>query len=556
MKRSILSITTLCWIAQFMLTVSKTKAQSISNSQYFYSVSGWINQNIAEINALESTNSIKPRQRLNLKSRGVAFSAGFRLNHALSVEGNVALHQQNWIFRDETLANYTNGMERNDFKLGMQTMHMELATKYYFGHNKKKLGYVHTGIQMNFVNTKQTDYNYFDDTGLGPARYYQYSITQEPVYTANLELGCFLYESPTSEFSFFMGYKRGLESLYTLNYSLLSPANKSYQIKGSPNAFQIGIRYTRKSASLRNRWIDQQEVKMMAIVQEKEQYRIPETKVDQVKVSSVDGKEEYFSIDEKDICIKKTIAVRSRKLDISVWDDGSADGDSISVNVNGNWVLENHLLRNYKYTFNTVINSDQENVLLINPHNEGTSAPNTAAISIWDGYRRTEVSVNSHEMSCSAIYIICHDLDKEIAKMKKGKKDKPKNKKELKLDRFGVPKSLKSRKVVKAKAIKVRSKELTFKYWDNGKEVDGDTISLNLNGQWIVKDQGLTREPIEVKATITEGDANYIMLYAMNLGKYPPNTAAITVWDGIKEQRVELRSDLRTCGALNIIFEP
>ncbi len=140
---------------------------------------------------------------------------------------------------------------------------------------------------------------------------------------------------------------------------------------------------------------------------------------------------------------------------------------------------------------------------------------------------------------------------------KEKKEKEPKEKKEkdeLKVDKDGIPKTLKDRKVVKEKTVYVSSTNLTFKVWDNGKEVDGDSISLNLNGQWIAEDIGLQRDKKEIHANIKPDGKNFLMMYALNLGKYPPNTAAVSVWDGKREQVLELKSDMEITGALNIVY--
>jgi hypothetical protein len=42
------------------------------------------------------------------------------------------------------------------------------------------------------------------------------------------------------------------------------------------------------------------------------------------------------------------------------------------------------------------------------------------------------------------------------------------------------------------------------------------------------------------------------VLYAHNQGKYPPNTAAIIVDDGIRKNQIALKSNLKTSGAIEI----
>ena len=110
------------------------------------------------------------------------------------------------------------------------------------------------------------------------------------------------------------------------------------------------------------------------------------------------------------------------------------------------------------------------------------------------------------------------------------------------------------REIITTHKIKVGSPNLTIKVYDH-QIVDGDIISLILGNDWILEEHTLTKEKLELKVTVPEGNTNLI-LYALNLGKYSPNTAAIIVDDGIKEQQVVLESNLNESGTLEIKFKP
>lgn len=102
--------------------------------------------------------------------------------------------------------------------------------------------------------------------------------------------------------------------------------------------------------------------------------------------------------------------------------------------------------------------------------------------------------------------------------------------------------------------VRVKQKTVTIKVWDHGQE-DGDIISLNLNGQWVIENYTLTKAKKEFKVTLKDGE-NHLVLHALNLGKYKPNTASISVYDGDKEQVVVLESNLEASGAVEINVKP
>ncbi|MDH5366783.1 MAG: hypothetical protein OEW67_07335 [Cyclobacteriaceae bacterium] len=100
---------------------------------------------------------------------------------------------------------------------------------------------------------------------------------------------------------------------------------------------------------------------------------------------------------------------------------------------------------------------------------------------------------------------------------------------------------------------KVSNSTVTVSVWDH-QVVDGDIISLILNGKWILEDYKLKKEKNTFKINLKEGK-NLLILYAKNLGKYVPNTAAMVVDDGIKKHQMILESDLDQSGALEIIYK-
>ena len=117
----------------------------------------------------------------------------------------------------------------------------------------------------------------------------------------------------------------------------------------------------------------------------------------------------------------------------------------------------------------------------------------------------------------------------------------------------GSPKRLKKRRVKSQEEIVIRSPEAKIIIWDHAAE-DRDTVSINVNGQWLVEEYGLKKNKREFTYTFKRGD-NYIMLFAHNLGATPPNTAAVMVDDGINQKTLILRSNLRNCGMLKVRLE-
>jgi hypothetical protein len=98
------------------------------------------------------------------------------------------------------------------------------------------------------------------------------------------------------------------------------------------------------------------------------------------------------------------------------------------------------------------------------------------------------------------------------------------------------------------RVLEVKNKTVRIRVWDNG-TVDGDILSLFLNGDLIIKNYRVTRQKYE---TIVKLDkpTNFIILHAINVGSISPNTVAVSVDDGTQEQVVIISSNLARSGAI------
>lgn len=116
-----------------------------------------------------------------------------------------------------------------------------------------------------------------------------------------------------------------------------------------------------------------------------------------------------------------------------------------------------------------------------------------------------------------------------------------------------IPLILNGRPVVPQGQIKVDKPEIEFYIYDAGFE-DGDSISLNINGNWVLENYLLTKEKRIIRVKLEPGENNYLVLYAINQGKNPPNTVAVSYMDQGREVRIQLKSNLKECGALNFKY--
>jgi hypothetical protein len=98
------------------------------------------------------------------------------------------------------------------------------------------------------------------------------------------------------------------------------------------------------------------------------------------------------------------------------------------------------------------------------------------------------------------------------------------------------------RKIIYTKDLEIGSDSIRISLYDNG-EIDGDTVTVFLNGKPVLSHQGLTARALNIYLTLDNSkDVNEVSLFAENLGKIPPNTALMVVTDGITRFEVFLSS--------------
>jgi hypothetical protein len=96
-----------------------------------------------------------------------------------------------------------------------------------------------------------------------------------------------------------------------------------------------------------------------------------------------------------------------------------------------------------------------------------------------------------------------------------------------------------SRKKILATEIPVAGDSIELRFYDNA-EVDGDSISLFLNGRLLFEHIRLSDKAYTIKLPVTDmQETNELIMVAENLGSIPPNTSLMIAL--VKDQRYEAR---------------
>ena len=107
------------------------------------------------------------------------------------------------------------------------------------------------------------------------------------------------------------------------------------------------------------------------------------------------------------------------------------------------------------------------------------------------------------------------------------------------------------RKIQKISEIFFSSDSLQLSFFDNG-TIDGDTISMVLNGRMIAEKIKLTTNAyrITIPAKINPDDSLTLVMHAESLGLIPPNTGLLVIMDGATRHEIRFEGDMQRSSAI------
>lgn len=102
-------------------------------------------------------------------------------------------------------------------------------------------------------------------------------------------------------------------------------------------------------------------------------------------------------------------------------------------------------------------------------------------------------------------------------------------------------------------SMTVTSRQLVFAIWDDAVE-DGDSISLTINGKWIVQGLAVKKKPQFIAVDVLPGP-NKITFIADNLGSIIPNTSVLEIIDRKERKSFMINTDLGNNNLINIYYD-
>lgn len=101
------------------------------------------------------------------------------------------------------------------------------------------------------------------------------------------------------------------------------------------------------------------------------------------------------------------------------------------------------------------------------------------------------------------------------------------------------------------KIVEVTGDKFKVYLYDNA-EIDGDMVTVLLNGDTIVYKQLLSASASEFELQLKNNFDNKLVFYAENLGSIPPNTGILIFNDGTQRQVIHFKSDFGSNGTIII----
>jgi WD40 repeat protein len=193
-----------------------------------------------------------------------------------------------------------------------------------------------------------------------------------------------------------------------------------------------------------------------------------------------------------------------------------------------------------KNAYNKLLINDFAEIILSGYYNDRPLVINLKEIKLEQKYSDNMIVVNTFLSSLDQKYLVSSDIDNRHRLM------------ELKELDF-TPLVIQERYIKDEKTFKIKSRYIIINVWDNEK-IDGDIISINFNGKWILKNYPLIKEKKTLLLPLNENSKNDLIFHAENVGTIPPNTAAVRLeYDNGVIKDFDINSDFDSNGIIHLI---
>jgi hypothetical protein len=119
----------------------------------------------------------------------------------------------------------------------------------------------------------------------------------------------------------------------------------------------------------------------------------------------VQSSEEAYRLDyDRKVKVTQVLEVASDQLYIRVWDNGTVDGDVITIFLNGKRIADRYRVTKSKRNFSVVLDK-ANNFLILHADDLGEVSPNTVGVAIDDGQREQVIIMSSNLSESGAVLV-------------------------------------------------------------------------------------------------------------------------------------------------------
>lgn len=242
--------------------------------------------------------------------------------------------------------------------------------------------------------------------------------------------------------------------------------------------------------------------------------------------------------------IMDTLNTNINEAHLSFADNNKSDNDSVFVLLNNKMIIDRTDLSRENPKATVTLDTGM-NILVFFADNYGKVPPNTGKMTVTIGQDKFIMNFANPE-NVSGTFIVAKlyyyplkPLVKAVPVIRNMKQGK-------------LPEEL-SRNTKLLDEIHTGSHEVTLAIWDDALE-DGDSISLNINGDWLVKGFAVKKKPQFLKVKLLPGE-NSIFFIADNLGTIAPNTSILEIIDGKRRRSFMISTDMKQNNLVRIVYD-
>jgi hypothetical protein len=245
--------------------------------------------------------------------------------------------------------------------------------------------------------------------------------------------------------------------------------------------------------------------------------------------------------------IMDTLNINTNEGRISFADNNKIDNDTVFVLLNNKTVIDRTDLSRNNPSEDILLDTGL-NILVFFADNYGKVPPNTGKMNVTIGKEKFIMNFANTE-NISATFIVAKIYYYPLKLITPP--PPPVIVREIRTGPNTPPELLRHTKLVDD--VHTGSQEVTLAIWDDALE-DGDSISLNINGEWLVKGFAVKKKPQFLKVQLLPGQNNIIFV-ADNLGAIAPNTSILEIIDGKRRRSFMISTDLKENNLVKITYD-